>query len=82
MKSIYAAALVALAAVVGLGLFYFTGGTGPAVVAEDPAPQQAGMSGMSGMSGMQGLAGASGSACIRYDLIDGAWLCTATNSRN
>jgi hypothetical protein len=41
-----------------------------------------GMGGMQGMDGMSGMQGAAEPACIRYDLIDGAWTCTATDSGN
>lgn len=77
--------LVAIAAALGLGVVYFTRVGGPADVAEPTSPQ-AGMSGMSGMSGMDGMSGMNGMGgagepdCIRYDLIDGVWTCTATGA--
>ncbi len=94
MNTTRAAILVVIAAAVGFGIFQLIGGSGggsgPAGGAGDPAPQSgmSGMSGMEGMGGMQGMDGMSGMqgaaepACIRYDLIDGAWTCTATDSGN
>ena len=98
MNTTRAAILIVIAAAVGFGIFQFLGGTGggtgPADGTGDPAPQtdtQSGMSGMSGMEGMggmqgmdgmSGMQGAAGPACIRYDLIDGAWTCTASESGN
>lgn len=52
-----------------------------------------GMDGMSGMSGMDGMSGMSGMSaeqgapaatpeCARYDLVNGAWVCSADAPEN
>ncbi|OYX43945.1 MAG: hypothetical protein B7Z02_07120 [Rhodobacterales bacterium 32-67-9] len=73
MTTTRAIVFAAIAAALGAGIYYVRRGPDPVVPIAAPADQQ-------GMSGMSGMTGDPDPACTRYDLIEGAWVCTATTT--
>lgn len=74
MNRISAVVVVLIAIVLAIGAYVYSRApevAAPEIAAPEQAPQE-------GMSGMAGMAGNATPDCIRYDLIDGAWVCTAT----
>ena len=78
MNASRALIIIVVAALLGGAIYLTTRGPQPAATPDGTASQ----TGMSGMEGMSGMAGTAAADCVRYDLIKGAWVCTATGSGN